>query len=305
LRQPFHATDRMGRGKAKPTLEERFADEARFIKAWFDNPLTTGAVYPSGKVLSRTMARAVDAAVPGPVIELGPGTGPVTEALIRRGITQDRLILVEFDPDFCRLLSRRYPLATVVQGDAYALSRSLGSVLQDRAAAIVSSLPLLTKPERQRLALVEEAFDLMHEDGVFVQFTYGLGSPVPRVDDRFVPTGFAAQVSPPVWLNFPPARVWTYRGRHQAATQPAVEPRPDLIDKLKIGTEKLGDEWREARERLRRQFLLRAEKAKAEFRARTEKVRTSLGGDDLRLPETRRGLRDAQRRTSDKRNPHR
>lgn len=304
MRQPFHATDRMGRGKPKPTLEERFADEARFIRAWLDNPLTTGAVYPSGKVLSRTMARAVDLTVPGPIIELGPGTGPVTEALIRRGIPQERLILLEFDPDFCKLLSRRYPIATVVQGDAYALSRSLSSVLQDKAAAIVSSLPLLTKPERQRLALVQEAFDLMHDDGVFVQFTYGLGSPVPRVDDRFVPTGFAAQVSPPVWLNFPPARVWTYRGRHQVV-EPALEPRPDLMDKLKIGTERLGDEWREARERLRREFLIRAEKAKAEFRARTEKVRTRLQDADLRLPETRRGLRDAPRRKSDKRSPHR
>ena len=58
----------------------------------------------------------------GPVIELGPGTGPVTEALIQRGIPQDRLILIEFDPDFCRLLSRRYPRATIVEGDAYTLA---------------------------------------------------------------------------------------------------------------------------------------------------------------------------------------
>lgn len=303
MRQSLPATDRTGRIKAKPTLEERFADEARFIKAWFDNPLTTGAVYPSGKVLSRTMARAVDPVVPGPIIELGPGTGPVTEALIRRGVAQDRLILVEFDPDFCKLLARRYPSATVVQGDAYALARSLASVLHDKAAAVVSSLPLLTKPERQRLDLVEEAFDLMHEEGVFVQFTYGLGSPVPRVDDRFLPSGFVGQASPPVWLNFPPARVWTYRGRHHDGTL-GPEPRPDLIDKLKNGKEKLGDEWREARERLRREFLVRAAKAKAELRARTEKVRTSLKEGEARAAEMRRGLRDAQRRKADKHGPH-
>ena len=82
----------------------------------------------------------------------------------------------------------------------------------------------------------------MHEEGVFVQFTYGLGSPVPRVDDRFLPSGFVGQASPPVWLNFPPARVWTYRGRHHDGTL-GPEPRPDLIDKLKNGKEKLGDEW--------------------------------------------------------------
>lgn len=297
---PFpHVTDRPARGRSKPTLEQRFADEARFIKAWFDSPLTTGAVYPSGKVLSRTMARAVDVAVPGPIVELGPGTGPVTEALIKRGIPQERLILVEFDPDFCKLLSRRYPLATIVQGDAYALARSLAPVLHEKAAAMVSSLPLLTKPELQRLALAEEAFELMHDDGVFVQFTYGLGSPLPRVDDRFRPANFNGQVSPPVWLNLPPARVWTYRAGPQSERR---SPRPDLILKLKNGTEKIGDEWREARDRVRREFVIRAEKAKAEFRARTEKVRVSLEGDH-HAPDLRRSGREGLRRKSEKRHP--
>ena len=61
----------------------------------------------------------------GPVIELGPGTGPVTEALVEHGVDPARLILVEFNPDFCRLLRTRYPAATVVQGDAYRLRRLL------------------------------------------------------------------------------------------------------------------------------------------------------------------------------------
>ena len=98
--------------------------------AWIEKPLTIGAVTPSGKVLARTMARYVDPGVPGPVIELGPGTGPVTEALVAHGIDPSRLVLVEFDPIFCRLLRTRYPEATVVQGDAYSLKRLLGGLLQ-------------------------------------------------------------------------------------------------------------------------------------------------------------------------------
>jgi phosphatidylethanolamine/phosphatidyl-N-methylethanolamine N-methyltransferase len=281
LRQSFPAPDRGARVRPRPTLEQRFADEARFIKAWLDNPLVTGAVYPSGKVLSRTMARAVDPAIPGPIVELGPGTGPVTEALIQRGIAQERLVLVEFDPDFCRLLARRYPRATIVEGDAYRLARSLANVLAEPAAAIVSSLPLLTKPEARRLALLEEAFGLMQPDGVFVQFTYGLTSPVPRVDDRFEPTRFSAKGTAPVWLNLPPARVWTYRaasGREELRrTQPA------LIFKWKAKSEELGDEWRETRARLRREFVLRSEKAKAEIRARTEKVKSGLERHQARM----------------------
>src|SRR5579864_1948217 len=85
----------------------RLDDEMQFIRSWIEKPLSTGAVMPSSRVLARAMARYVDPQSSGPVIELGPGTGPVTEALVRRGVDPARLILVEFNPDFCRLLRSR------------------------------------------------------------------------------------------------------------------------------------------------------------------------------------------------------
>src|SRR5579864_2772904 len=103
----------------------RLDDEMQFIRSWIEKPLSTGAVMPSSKALARTMARYVDPQSSGPVIELGPGTGPVTEALVRRGVDPARLVLVEFNPSFCRLLQKRYPDATLVQGDAYSLRRLL------------------------------------------------------------------------------------------------------------------------------------------------------------------------------------
>ncbi|HEY0223461.1 MAG TPA: methyltransferase, partial [Pseudolabrys sp.] len=81
----------------------RLDDEMQFIRSWFEKPLSTGAVMPSSKALARTMANYVDPQSTGPVIELGPGTGPVTEALVQRGVDPKRLLLVEFNPDFCRL----------------------------------------------------------------------------------------------------------------------------------------------------------------------------------------------------------
>ena len=89
----------------------RLDDEMQFIRTWIGKPLSTGAVMPSSKALARTMARYVNPAATGPVIELGPGTGPVTEAMVERGVDPARLILVEFNPDFCRLLRTRYPRA--------------------------------------------------------------------------------------------------------------------------------------------------------------------------------------------------
>jgi predicted O-methyltransferase YrrM len=79
----------------------RLDDEVRFIRTWIEKPLTTGAVAPSSRALARTMAAYVDPARPGPVIELGPGTGPVTEALVAQGVDPSRLVLIEFDPTFC------------------------------------------------------------------------------------------------------------------------------------------------------------------------------------------------------------
>ena len=136
-------------------------DEARFLRSWFERPLVTGAVTPSGKMLARTMASYVDPRLEGPVVELGPGTGPVTEALIRRGIAPERLILVEFNPDFCRLLTHRFPGVTVIRGDAYDMRSTLRSVLTQPAAATISSLPLFTKPLELRLELLNAAHDLM------------------------------------------------------------------------------------------------------------------------------------------------
>jgi phosphatidylethanolamine/phosphatidyl-N-methylethanolamine N-methyltransferase len=184
----------------------RFDDEVRFIRSWIERPLSTGAVTPSGKILARAMARYVDPDSTGPVVELGPGTGPVTEALVAAGVDPARLVLVEFNPTFCRLLRARYPEATLVQGDAYSMRRLLETLLLQPAAAVVSGLPLVTKPIKMRLRLLRDAFDLMLPGAPFVQFTYSVASPVPKRAG-----GFTAEASERIWMNIPPARVWVYR----------------------------------------------------------------------------------------------
>jgi phosphatidylethanolamine/phosphatidyl-N-methylethanolamine N-methyltransferase len=189
---------------ARKTL--RIDDEVQFIRSWIEKPLSTGAVMPSSKLLARLMARQVDAKLPGPIIELGPGTGPVTEALVNQGIDPARLVLVEFNPVFCRLLRSRYPQATVVQGDAYRLKHLLGSLLREPAAAVVSGLPLFTKPMRTRLRLITDAFGMLLPQAPFIQFTYAMVSPIPKTL-----SGMRARSTERIWLNLPPAQVWVYR----------------------------------------------------------------------------------------------
>jgi len=176
----------------------RFDDEVHFLKSWIEKPLATGAVMPSGRILARTMARYVD-----PTQD-----GPVTEALVRHGVEPRRLVLVEFNPTFCRLLRTRYPEATVVQGDAYRLRPLLSSLMKEPAAALVSSLPLMTKPLRTRVRLISDALHLMAPHAPFVQFTYAMVTPIPKAT-----SSITVHASDLVWANVPPARVWVYRGR--------------------------------------------------------------------------------------------
>jgi phosphatidylethanolamine/phosphatidyl-N-methylethanolamine N-methyltransferase len=185
--------------------KDRFQDEARFLRSWLERPLVMGAVTPSGKILARTMASFVDPRIPGPVVELGPGTGPVTDALIRRGVAQDRLVLVEYSPEFCQLLKRRFPKATIIQGDAYDLGETLSGILAEPAAATVSSLPLFTKPMDERRSLLEGAQELMHPDAPFIQFTYAVVPPLPARSQEY-----RTRASNRIWRNLPPARVWVY-----------------------------------------------------------------------------------------------
>jgi phosphatidylethanolamine/phosphatidyl-N-methylethanolamine N-methyltransferase len=184
----------------------RLDDEVRFLRSWIEKPLHMGAVMPSGRVLARTMAQYVDIDSRGPVVELGPGTGAITNALIEHGVDQKRLVLVEYNPGFCALLRDRYPHAKVVQGDAYSLRDSLRNVLGAPASAVVSGLPLVTKPMLTRLKLIRDAFVALAPGAPFVQFTYSVAPPIPKS----LP-GVSTEASERIWMNLPPARVWVYR----------------------------------------------------------------------------------------------
>jgi phosphatidylethanolamine/phosphatidyl-N-methylethanolamine N-methyltransferase len=184
----------------------RLDDEVRFLRSWIEKPLHMGAVMPSGKLLARTMAQYVDVNSKGPVVELGPGTGAITNALIEHGVDQKRLVLVEYNPGFCALLRDRYPQAKVVQGDAYKLRDSLLKVLDVPASAVVSGLPLVTKPMLTRLKLIRDAFVALAPGAPFIQFTYSVAPPIPKS----LP-GVSTEASERIWMNLPPARVWVYR----------------------------------------------------------------------------------------------
>ncbi|MGY8705970.1 SAM-dependent methyltransferase [Bradyrhizobium sp. 18BD] len=186
------------------------ADFFQFFRSYVSNPWQVSAIAPSSQSLARVMTQEI---VPGsgPVIELGPGTGIFTKALIRCGVPECDLLLVEYGSDFFRLLQERFPRARVLWMDARQLSQY--EPFMAPASAVVSGLPLLSMSPRKVIAILAGAFRHMQEGGTFYQFTYGPRCPVPRpILDRL---GLKASLVGRTAFNIPPASVYRIRRRHR------------------------------------------------------------------------------------------
>jgi phosphatidylethanolamine/phosphatidyl-N-methylethanolamine N-methyltransferase len=186
--------------------EAEASDDFVFLRAWMRAPLVTASMLPSGRFLARAIAHAVDPSVPGMIVELGPGTGAVTAALVERGVSPERLILIEFLPEFCEVLRRRYPDARVIAGDAFDAPSILRHLKVEPLTAVVSCLPLYGKKPEYRERLLHDMLGLGPKGMPFIQATNFSRSPIP-----FDPADIAGAASPRVWLNLLPALVWTYR----------------------------------------------------------------------------------------------
>jgi phosphatidylethanolamine/phosphatidyl-N-methylethanolamine N-methyltransferase len=179
-----------------------------FLREWLRAPLRTGAVLPSGEALVRAIARELEPTEAGTVVELGPGTGAVTRALLERGVAPERLVLVERNMQFVGILRRRFPNLTILQADATELRDLLGELGIGPVSAVVSSLPLRSLPFAVQRHVLRASFGVLGPGGRFLQFTYGFTSPVhPLLQRRLDLVG---QPVSRVLLNIPPAVVWSY-----------------------------------------------------------------------------------------------
>jgi phosphatidylethanolamine/phosphatidyl-N-methylethanolamine N-methyltransferase len=183
-------------------------DTTVFLQEWFANPQRTGSLAPSSPQLAAAMAHWLPADPDSYVLELGPGTGAVTEALIKRGLREDRLVAIERNPKMARLLREKFPRAQIIIGDAWHLDHLLRSRREpvESVGAVISSLPLLNFPHEEAEALTQKIRTVLEPDGNWVQYSYHLGKNQIRGA-----ASFQLRASKIVWLNFPPARVSVFR----------------------------------------------------------------------------------------------
>jgi phosphatidylethanolamine/phosphatidyl-N-methylethanolamine N-methyltransferase len=194
----------------KAVVKARFADQVRFLGSVIRAPRSVGAIAPTSGDTARLMASHIDVSSGLPVLELGPGTGAITQAILSTGLPSERLHAIEYSASFCRVLQEKFPGAKFLQGDAFDLRATLDARLGDAAPqlfdCVISGLPLLNFAKEKRCQLLKAALSVLEPGRPFVQFSYGIIPPVP-VDDPDIAVARSS------WnlRNVPPARVWTYR----------------------------------------------------------------------------------------------
>jgi len=183
-------------------------DSTLFLKEWLANPQRTGSVAPSSPQLAAAMARWLPSDPKSHVLELGPGTGAVTQGLLQHGLRQEKLIAIEHNPKLAKMLRDKYPRAQIIHGDAWQLDVLLRELREPvtSVGAVISSLPLLNFSEEQAEALSQKIRTVLEPQGNWVQFTYRIHKLRPRGASTF-----KLHASKIVWLNLPPARVSVFR----------------------------------------------------------------------------------------------
>ncbi|MBD3760417.1 SAM-dependent methyltransferase [Sphingomonadaceae bacterium G21617-S1] len=188
------------------------SDLAAFLRAWAKDPMGIAAVAPSSPALAKLITAEITPDM-APVIELGPGTGVFTKALLARGLQEADLILVEYEADFARLLAARFPEARVLRGDAARVRRHRALLADGLAGATISGLPILNMNARQQMMIMRGCFDLMRPGGRFFQFTYSPACPIRRpVLERL---GLKARRLSSTLRNLPPAAVYEISRRDE------------------------------------------------------------------------------------------
>jgi phosphatidylethanolamine/phosphatidyl-N-methylethanolamine N-methyltransferase len=185
---------------------EKFDDELKFFKGWIDKPRVVGSIVPTSSVTARRMASIIDMKSGLPVLEVGPGTGVITRAILGRGVKPSNLYAVEYSHDFVTHLRRNCPDVNVIEGDGFNLDETLGDMRDTTFDCVVSGVPLLNFPVQRRVAYLENLLSRIPHGRPVVQLTYGPKSPIPPGLGDYTVEHFHF-----ILRNFPPTQLWLYR----------------------------------------------------------------------------------------------
>jgi phosphatidylethanolamine/phosphatidyl-N-methylethanolamine N-methyltransferase len=195
--------------RLKQRFEKKFDEEIRFFKGWKQNMKAVGSIIPTSGITARRMASVINPQSGLRVLELGPGTGVITKAILEGGVKPENLVSVEFSTDFYEHLVERFPGVDFINGDAFDLETTLGERRSEQFDCVVSAVPLLNFPMQRRVAMIEDLLKRIPAGRPVMQISYGPLSPVVALPDRYRISHYDFVVR-----NIPPAQLWIYRKAH-------------------------------------------------------------------------------------------
>jgi phosphatidylethanolamine/phosphatidyl-N-methylethanolamine N-methyltransferase len=190
----------------RKALAEKFDDELKFFKGWIDKPKAVGSIVPTSSITARRMASVVNPCSGLPVLELGPGTGVITRAILALGVKPENLYSIEYSENFVRHLEAQFPGVNIIHGDAFDLDATLGDRRGMVFDSVVSGVPLLNFPVARRIRYIEDLLGRIPPGRPIMQLTYGPLSPVPPRRGNYTVEHFDF-----VLRNIPPTQLWVYR----------------------------------------------------------------------------------------------
>jgi phospholipid N-methyltransferase len=182
-----------------------------FLKRFIANPGIVGALLPSSPGLCREITSHINIESAEAVIELGPGTGVITDEILSKINPQTKFVAIELDNKMYENLRRNRPSLNIVNDSAENLPEIMKNAEIKHLNAIVSGLPWAAFPERLQLAILDAILDSLGDGGYFTTFAYlqGLLLPAGQRFKKLLNKSFRqVTVSRVIWANVPPAIVY-------------------------------------------------------------------------------------------------
>ena len=177
-----------------------------FFRQWLRSPKSMGSITPSSMVLARAVTNAV-AWEPGQtVVELGAGTGAISQGLLEKGMPSEALMMIELDESLYDYLRNRFPGVRVVHGDATKLADIVAEQDVASVSTVVSGLPMVNMPFAFKKSIIDESAKALKPGGFMLQYSYSPLCPIPAKK-----LGVKAELVRFVLRNLPPATVWRFR----------------------------------------------------------------------------------------------
>ena len=191
--------------RLKERLGRKFDEEIRFFKGMVSQPKNVGAIVPTSATTARRMASIINPHSNLPVLELGPGTGVITKAILNRGIKAADITAIEYSTDFYQQLLHNFPGVRFINGDAFDLGETLKEMPDQMFDCVISAVPLLNFPMAARIKLIDDLLDRLPPGRPVLQISYGAVSPIVAQPHLYHIRHFDF-----VMRNIPPAQLWAY-----------------------------------------------------------------------------------------------